>query len=222
MSPLAIPGHPSIASESGGPSLALHENVIVRLYLAASAPQALARRPSKGSHHHLMKEGADSRVSGEKLVIATGQRLPNPSERPPSEAGSGGGPVPALWPDVLRYPLVHGPRAGLRSHPCEMGEAGLPPNPFWYPMLALTPGCLLGELVGHLVSHDPAVRQDPSDGDAVASGHHSRADLDGRPGPLLARAHRVRPDTLNRRLGVCEIVRGLPVPCLDSKTLSAW
>ena len=77
-----------------------------------------------------MEKGADSRVSREKLVMSTGQRLPNPTQSLPSEAWARGRPVSALRSDVLRDPLRGRPRAVLSDDSGEVREAS-PPSLTW-------------------------------------------------------------------------------------------
>ena len=63
-------------------------------------------------------------------------------------------------------------------------------------------GRFLGELVGHLVSHDTRVGRDPNNEDRIASGHQACADLNGCPCPMLAWSDCVGPNPLDRCLGV--------------------
>ena len=102
-----------------------------------------------------MEKVADSRVSGEKLVITTSQRHPNTAQGFSSEARTRGGPIPPLWPGVFGDPLGSGPGTALRVHPGEMREAGLSPLLVRDAVLEAA-GRLLSELVGHLVAHDAA------------------------------------------------------------------
>ena len=84
-----------------------------------------------------------------------------------------------------------------------MRKASLPPKLVLNTVLVAA-GCLLGELIGHLVARDPTVGRDPEDSDLILSCHQPRADLGGCPRPVLARAHGVSPDTLNSRLRIRE------------------
>ena len=120
-----------------------------------------------------MKKGADSRVSREKLVVSTGQRLSDTAQGFSPKARARGGPVLALWPNMSRGPLGRGPRPCLRGHPGEVRKAGFPPK-LVRDSVMLAGGRLLGVMVCHLVAHNADMGRSPEDGSLVLSAQEAR------------------------------------------------